>query len=300
MILLWTALAAVAVWAVWRPALVEMVGRWNEDPTYSHGYLVPLFALGLLWFRRRELAAVAFRPSWWGVVVIVAGAAVQFAGSYLYVRWLQGLAMLMYLAGASLVVAGWPLLRLTWQAIGFLIFMLPLPFTIETALRAPLQRFATIASTFLLQLVGLSAIARGNIIDVEGYKLGVAEACSGLKMLITFFALATGLILVVKRPLLDKMVILASAVPIAIVSNILRIMATGVLYVTAGEKTAEFVYHDLAGYLMMPLGIGLMWLELAILDRLFVERRVEDPRDLRPLILGPELGLPGGRGVGRG
>jgi exosortase len=253
-----------------------------------------------LWFRRRELAAVAFRPSWWGVVVIAAGAAVQFAGSYLYVRWLQGLAMLMYLAGASLVVAGWPLLRLTWQAIGFLIFMLPLPFTIETALRAPLQRFATIASTFLLQLVGLSAIARGNIIDVEGYKLGVAEACSGLKMLITFFALATGLILVVKRPLLDKMVILASAVPIAIVSNILRIMATGVLYVTAGEKTAEFVYHDLAGYLMMPLGIGLMWLELAILDRLFVERRVEDPRDLRPLILGPELGLPGGRGVGRG
>ncbi len=291
MILLWTALAGCAVWSVWSPTVTEWSLRWTEDPTYSHGFLVPLFSLGLLWWKRREIAAVRPRTSLWGVPLIAFGVVLHGVGSYLSYNWLPGLALVLYFAGAALIAGGWPLLKCTWQAIGFLLFMVPLPYRLEVAMRGPLMQVATGASTFLLQLFGLPAIAKGFTIEVNEYQLGVAEACSGLKMLITFVALAVGLVIVIKRPLADKVVILMSAVPIAIVSNIVRITATGVLYVTMGPRTAEWVYHDVAGYLMMPLGIGLMWLLMKIMEYLFVERPDHDPAALRPIILGAELGL---------
>lgn len=291
LILLWTALAACAVWAVWSPTIAEWSLRWTEDPTYSHGFLVPLFSLGLLWWKRREIAALTPRTSPWGVLVIALGVVLHGVGSYLSYNWLPGLALVLYLAGISLIVGGWPLLKCSWQAIAFLVFMVPLPYRLEVMMRGPLMQIATSASTFLLQLFGMPAIAKGFIIEVNEYQLGVAEACSGLKMLITFVALAVGLVMVIKRPLIDKIVILLSAVPIAVISNVIRITATGVLYVTMGPKTAEWVYHDLAGYLMMPLGIGLMWLLMKIMEYLFIERPAHDPKSLRPIILGHELGL---------
>jgi exosortase len=291
MMVVWGALAACAVWALWSPAVVDWVQRWTEDPTYSHGFIVPIFALGLLWWKRREIAAVVPRANWWGVFTVAAGAVVQSVGSYLYIRSLHGVALVLYLVGASLIAGGWPLLKCTWQAIGFLVFMVPPPVTIETALRQPLMQIATNASTFLLQMLGMPALAEGNIIRINEYELGVVEACSGLKMLFTFVALAFGLVIVIKRPLLDKVIILASAVPIAVASNIIRITATGILYVTMGKNTAEFVYHDLAGYLMMPLGIAFMWVVMKILEYLFIEPRARSIDDLRPLILGNELGV---------
>lgn len=295
MLLIWAVLAACSVWALWNPTILEWQARWVEDPTYSHGFLVPLFALGLLWWKRRELLAITPRPTFWGVPVIAVGAGLHFLASYYFFHGVPGIALLFYLAGGALVVGGWPLLKHTWQAIGFLFFMVPLPYRVETALRGPLMEIATKASTFLLQLFGLSAFARGNIIDVDKagtiYELGVVEACSGLKMLITFVALAVAMVIITKRPLVDKIIILLSAVPIAVVSNIIRITATGVLYILMDEKTAEWVYHDLAGYLMMPLGLGLLWLEMKILDNLFVERPTHDPEKLRPIILGTALGI---------
>jgi exosortase/archaeosortase family protein len=110
--------------------------------------------------------------------------------------------------------------------------------------------------------------------------------------------LAAGLVLVIRRPLLDKIVILLSAPLIAIISNIIRITVTGILHVTIGEQVAEWVYHDVSGWLMMPLGVGLMWLEMKILENLFVER---PPSASRPIaaVLAPGLERSPVRGIGR-
>lgn len=290
----WAVLALVTVWAAW-PALEDISGVWAEDPTYSHGYIVPLFSLWLLWMKRDELMRAPVRPSWWGVLVVCLGMASLYAGAMYTIRWLTGFAFVLFLLGGALVAGGWGLTRLMWPAIGFLVFMIPLPYRISTAMRSPLQRFASIASTFFMQMIGLPAIREGNVITVNEAQIGVAEACSGLKMLITFVALAVGMVLVIKRPLLDKLVILASAVPIAIISNIIRVTVTGILYVTVGGKVAEFVYHDLAGFLMMPLGVGLMWLELWVLEHLFVEKDTEVRVPLDPLMI-PPVGLSGAGG----
>jgi exosortase len=156
--------------------------------------------------------------------------------------------------------------------------MMPAPFQLEIALAQPLQRVATALSTYLLQTAGLPAIGEGNVIHIDDVRLGVVEACSGLGMLITFFALSTAFALTLARGWAERVVLFFSAIPIAVLTNVLRITVTGVLYVTAGGTVAKIVYHDLAGWLMMPLALLLLWLELKFLARLFI-----DPEEAGPL-----------------
>jgi exosortase len=144
-----------------------------------------------------------------------------------------------------------------------------LPYHAEIALAHPLQRFATLASTYALQTLGLPAVAEGNVIVIDDVRIGVLEACSGLGMLVTFFALSAAVAFVVDRPLLDRLILLFSAVPIGVLVNVIRITATGLLHRTVGSATANAVFHDLAGWLMMPLALGLLWLEMLYLSRLF-------------------------------
>ena len=145
-----------------------------------------------------------------------------------------------------------------------------------------MQHLATIVSTFVMQVLGLPALAEGNVILLNEHSINIVEACSGLSMLVVFVALSAGLAIVVSRPLADRLILFVSAVPIAIVANILRITVTGVLYDTVSGETAHAFFHDVAGWLMMPLALGMLWVELKILDRLFVavpvSARVPAPR----------------------
>ena len=115
-------------------------------------------------------------------------------------------------------------------------------------------------------------LAEGNIILVDEHKIGIVEACSGLRMLVVFFALATGLVLVVNRPWPDKLILVASAIPIALIANVIRVIITGLLYVNVTDsKVAHVFFHDVAGWIMMPLALGMMWVEMKILQHLLVE-----------------------------
>jgi exosortase len=159
-------------------------------------------------------------------------------------------------------------------------FLLPLPFQAEIALAHPLQRLATVASTYALQTLGLPAIAEGNIIVIDELHIGVLEACSGLGMLVTFFALSTAAAFLVERPLFDRLILFASAIPIGVCVNVARITVTGILHKTVGSAIANAVFHDLAGWLMMPLALGLLWLELLYLRRLFLTQASPKPLPL--------------------
>jgi exosortase len=262
-------LGAGLLWA-YQPTLRALAQRWAADPQYSHGYLVPVFAALLLWLRRGRLAGVAPRPTAWGLALLLAGTAVRLAGTYFYYDWFDGLSLLPCVAGLALLVGGWRVLLWAWPAVAFLFFMVPLPYQAELALSYPLQRVATVASAYSLQTLGFPALAEGNVITLGRSHVGVAEACSGLSMLFVFVALALALCLALDRPAWQKVVLLASAVPIAIVANVLRITVTGVLYQTAGRGVAHVVYHDLAGWLMMPIALALLALELAFLKRLLI------------------------------
>jgi exosortase len=257
------------VWVYW-PTLLEMLKRWSTDPRYAHGYIVPIFALALLWLRRDRFAALTPHPTGPGLALIGGGLLIRLAGAYFYYGWFEAVSLLPTLAGLCVLVWGWRSLSWSWPAIAFLVFMLPLPYRLESAMAHPLQRVATMVSTYALQTLGFPALAEGNVIHLDDVEIGVVEACSGLSMLFTFFAMATGVVLLMHRPWLDKLVIFASAVPIALAVNMIRIIVTGVLHETVGHRLANVVFHDLAGWLMMPVALGLLWFEITLLGLLLV------------------------------
>jgi exosortase len=254
-----------------------MADRWSTDPRYAHGYLVPIFSLALLWMRRARLQGINARESTWGLAFVGLGAIVQLVGGYFRVGTIEGLAVIPYLGGVALLLGGWPLVNWAWPSITFLAFMIPLPFRVENYLGPPLQLLATKASTYILQTLGFMAFAEGYVIQLNEAKIGVVEACSGLSMLITFVALSTAAALVVKRPLLDKIVLVLSSVPVALLANILRITLTGTLHETRGGDAAFTFYHDLAGWIMIPFALLLYWFEIWILSHLLIETKREAP-----------------------
>jgi exosortase len=289
LILLALAVAGL-IWAHWTD-LVEMGQHWAHDAQYSHGYLVPLFCLGLLWRRRDQLQHHPAGPAW-GLPILALGIGLHLTGAYFYYTWLEALALLPSLAGVVLIMGGWANLaawRWAWPAIGFLVFMIPLPYRLEVALAGPLQRIAVISSTYLLQTFGLPAVAEGNIILLSEARIGIVEACSGLRMLVVFFALSSAVALVIRRPLWEKALVVASAVPIALVVNVMRITVTGFLHEKVSSAVANAVFHDFAGWLMMPIALGLLWLELRYLSHLLLEPPPSGPLGLG---LGTSAALP--------
>jgi exosortase len=251
--------------------------RWSRDPLYSHGYFVPVFSLVFLWLRRRELASAPKRSTWWGAAILSAGLFLRFTGAYFYFPWFDGISLLFCLTGLCLLLFGWKVFAVSWPAIAFLIFMLPLPYRIEVGMRQPLQKIATWGSTYALQTLGCAAFSEGNVITVNGTRMGVEDACSGLGMLLVFFALSTAMAILIKKPFWERVLIFLSAFPIAIAANIIRITSTGVLYQMGQSASAKFVFHELAGWLMMPLALILLWIEMAVLSRLLVAAGPVEP-----------------------
>jgi exosortase len=274
------------LWVFW-PTLTELAARWGSDSRYSHGYFVPLFAAYLMWARRGLLRGPATRLNWCGLLLLLAGLGMRFAGTYLFLDWLAAIALLPCLTGVVMLGGGWHGLHAAWPAIAFLGFMVPLPFRVEIALAGPLQRVATIASTYVLQTLGFVTFAEGNVICLGPVRIGVVEACSGLSMLVIFFALSTAVSFFIKRPWPIRALVVISAVPIALAANIVRITVTAMLHETVGSEWADYVFHDLAGWLMMPLALGFLWVEMVLVAWIFpqVEERETAPIPMGGILL---------------
>ena len=267
-------LVALLGWA-YLPTLRELVDKWLNDPQYSHGILVPLFSLYLL---RRNWDKLPQNPRPWplaGYAMLSVALACRVLAAALYFTPLDGLSLVLCLTGMVLIAGGGATLRWTWQPLVFLLFMIPLPYQVERMMGAELQHIATVSSTFLLQCLGQPAIAEGNTILIRDVRLGVVEACSGLRMLVTFAAFAVGAVMLLDRSWVVKVLVLASAVPIALVTNILRITATGLAHIALHDSpqrgsVLEFI-HDFNGWMMMPVGLAMLLLELWLFRHLLIE-----------------------------
>ena len=267
----WIAIAVLTlmlIYSYW-PGLLNAQSSWS-NPQYSHGWIVPLFSLALLFWWRQPVEPVALSARIAGVALLAAS-----FGLRLFVARYRIVTIDMYtfvpaLAGVFLLVGGWSMFRWAWAPIGFLIFMYPLPDEATRYLLGPLQTLATIVSTYALQTLGMDAFREGNQIVVGEMHLGVVDACSGLRMLTIFVALSVALVMLGERQWWENLVILASAIPIALIVNSIRITVTGLLYQVASSEVAEMVFHDLAGWVMMPMALGMLFLLQQILAHIFV------------------------------
>ncbi len=260
--------AAVAAWAYY-PTLTGLVRLWDVDPNYSHGFIIPLVALGLAGFRFWELPAAARPTPASGLALLAVAAGLRGAGAYYYVTPLDHASLLLTLAGLVLLAGGWPWLRRVWPGLAVFAFAFPIPSILGGSnLVAGLQAIATKSSTFLLQALGTTAYREGNVILTPACELGIVEACSGLKMLMVFCALAVVTAALVPLGRAQRVILALSAVPLALACNVIRITVAGMASGSLGSEAGHFVFHDLAGWLMVPLAFTLLGIEIVVLAKL--------------------------------
>ena len=272
----------ILTWAYW-PNLLDLYNTWEKEPNYSHGMLVVPIALVICWQRLAESGdswTVSKGPWWsWMILVMILGArAIAYERNS---QWLETATLIPSVASLLLIFGGWALLERAWPAVIFLVFMLPLPPLINGMVSGRLQGFATVGSVFIMQTLGLRAVAEGNVIHLldappGSRTLEVAVACNGLSMLMTLAATVTATIALIPMPMWKRVVVLASAIPIALLSNIIRIVATGWCYNRLAGEVAKKLAHDWSGWLMMPLALILVGLELLILSWLADDRGSSD------------------------
>ncbi len=279
--LAWLAVALLVVSMLYFDVFVWLWERWQTQD-FSHGMFVPLFSCYILWLTFKKggqtVTLVSSRSVYLGIVLILLGLAIRLTGIYTRVWTLEGLSLPPFILGVIAVLFGERMLWRTLPAVVFLVFMVPLPAFLSNQMGGFLQMVATAVSTFSLQVLGIPAVADGNVITLSGGKIGVAEACSGLRMVYAFFALTVGASLIIDRTWWEKLFIAACAIPIAILVNCVRITATGIAYEYASPEMAERIFHDIAGWLMMPLGFMILVGGLWILDQLIVPAEEQESR----------------------
>jgi exosortase len=264
-------LLATTTWSYWA-IIASLIRGWQSSQDYSAGMLVPLVALFLVWRERSELRKCLLAPFWLGGIglVLLAQAARLFVVFFAF-RSAEPYTFVLTIAGLVLMVAGWQMFRhLSWVLL-FLFLMLPFPGPVHREISGPLQRMATTGSVVLLEAVGASVQQQGNVVMLgERTPMAVAEACSGLRMLTAFIIVAAFIAYMVKRPRWQKAVLLASSIPVAVVCNIVRIFATGLLMLHVSSEVGEKFFHDFAGLVMMPAAVLLLFGELWLLDKIVV------------------------------
>ena len=270
---------AAFVWSYWS-SFGGLVNQWNRDPNYSYGFFVIPIALTVLWARRGMLDRSKLKPVWWGFVPVLGVLALRYPLFEWNEQYVETATIPLVLAGLTFIAGGRHLLRVCWPALFFLFFMLPLPPSLNQFLAAPLQKVATLGSVSLLQMIGLPVMAEGNVIVVGEETLEVARACNGLSMLLSFVTLITATVMLIQATVVERVFLLLSAVPIAIVSNVLRITVTALVYHWMGHEAGEKIAHDMAGFAMMPVALGLVWLELKVYSWMFVEVEEMDAKRL--------------------
>lgn len=271
-------LVVVTLYAFW-PTLRWLEQAWDREPDYSHGYIVVPLSLLILWMRWETFPGIQAQVDWRGVSLILVAVAMRVVGRLAYMDFLDGWSLVPLVAGIVWLLLGWPALRWAAPAIVFLIMLVPLPYRAETMLSWKLQGVATAISTGMLRIVGLPAVSEGHTIWVNDSQLMVERACSGMRIFVGMFALAFFWAATVKRSWLDRLVIFAAVIPMALFVNALRITATGVLYQWFETPGARHVIHDWSGYLMIPVAAALLWCVKVYWEHLYRPLEIHDPTE---------------------
>ena len=230
--------------AVYLPVLYDLSLDWYRDANYSHGFLVPLVSGYLLWKDRARLAGLPRIQSTWGLPIIILGMALLVLGTCATEYFTVRLSFVITLFGLVYYLYGRDLAKQSWFAFFFLLFMIPIPYIIYYAATFPMQTLATKITVATLNIIGAEAVRQGNIIHLQGHSLEVAEACSGIRSLVSLLALGALFAYLTQKRFAAQLVLLVSTIPIAVIANVARVLLTALLVSTIDVEVTSEPWHS--------------------------------------------------------
>ncbi len=251
-------LAVLCVWLYW-PTLLHLVGQWWSDPNFSHGFFVPLFSAFVIWQERGRLARIRSNPSWIGIFVLLAGLGLLIVGRLGAELFLDRSSLLLVLAGVIILFLGWNLFRALLFPWAFLLLMIPIPTILFNQITFPLQLLASKVAAAVLPLMGVPILREGNVINLPSMALEVAEACSGIRSLMSLITLAIMYGYLMEKRVWVRWLLALASVPIAVAANSIRIIGTGLLVQYWDADKAEGYFHASWGWIIFVVSLILLY-----------------------------------------
>ena len=246
----WAATLGLILAALYWGILRDLTRQWWDDANYSHGFIVPIFSGYLIWRERDRLRALVPRGTAWGLLVLLGGIGALLLGDLGAENFLSRSSLIVMLAGLVLFILGAEAFRLTVFPLCYLLFMVPIPAILFYAVTFPLQQLAAEQAAWALDVLGVPVLLDGNIIHLSQISLGVTEACSGIRSLMSLFAGAVAWAYLLLPGGWPMLAFVLATVPITILANAARVVATGLIGQWFGVDYASGFFHELAGWII--------------------------------------------------
>ncbi len=258
----WFQLAVLSALSLWLygTTLFHLVGQWIHDPDFSHGFFVPLFSAFVIWKERDRLSRIPVRPSWPGLALLALGLVTCIAGQMGAELFLARSSMLLVLSGLIILFLGWSYFRALLFPLAFLLLMVPIPTIVFNQITFPLQLLDSRVAATVLPWFGVPVFREGNVINLPAMPLNVAEACSGIRSLMSLITLAIIYGYLMDRRNWVRVTLTVASVPIAVAANSLRIIGTGLLVQYWDPDKAEGYFHASWGLLIFVIALVAMYL----------------------------------------
>ncbi len=256
-------LAAVFV-LVYSHAIATLVSDWSNDPNFSHGFLIPFVAAYMVWYKKEILKTIEIKSASIGIGVIVLGMLCYLAGTIGSELFVMRSSMIITISGMVIYLFGVEMFKAVLVPILYLIIMIPIPAIIWNKIAFPLQLFAANLSADMVHLLGIPVLREGNILHLANTSLEVVDACSGLRSLTSLLALSGAFAFIAPLGNVKKWILFVSAVPIAVVVNIVRLTITAVMATYMGAEAAQGFLHDMSGILVFAVALALVYLVFII------------------------------------
>ncbi len=260
-------LVGVALLALYFPFLQTLVADWDTNDNYSHGYFIPFIVAYMIYSIRDRLLTKQIQPAHSGIVLIAAGLSMLIVAKIGSEFFLQRFSLIVVLLGIVLFLLGREYSKVLSLPILYLIFMIPLPAIIWNKIAFPLQLFGSYLTEHIIRLLGIPVFREGNILHLSETTLEVVAACSGLRSLVTMFALSSLLVWMSNLSSGRKWLLFFAAAPAAIIANIIRLTFTAILASQYGSGVAQGFLHDFSGIFTFVVGLILLLLVNKIIDR---------------------------------
>jgi exosortase len=252
------ALLAGPVAFLYYPVLIKLVQDWWSDPDFSHGFFVPLFSGFLLWSQREKLAKIEAQPSWSGLALVAASLFIFTVGVFGNDLFFMRASLLFLIAGLVILFFGWARFRAVIFPWAFLFLMIPIPAVLLNQITFPLQLLASRLASAILPIFNVPVLREGNVIHLPSMPLEVAEACSGIRSLLSLTTLAIIYGYFLDSKTWRRCLLVVAALPVAVGANAMRIVGTGLAVQYWNPDKALGFFHEFSGWVIFLVSLTLL------------------------------------------